>query len=307
MATNYTWTKEADDTIRNNWNVMSQTKLSHLLNTTVITIRKRAKDLGVQIEDCRTKYPDLLKYKKLPGCYSLLNTRNQKKYIGSSADIQRRLLRHLCLLKQGEHKNQELQKDWSNGDNIIICDIQVTNSTEEATSLEQQLLTNRECLYNKTYGIDYTMYCDNQTILDKIKEYMSESNECILWRGYTDKDGYGRIKIDKHSLFTHRLMWVLSHKQNPPLSLKVCHSCDNPTCLNINHLFLGTDSDNAKDRCNKKRHYKKISKYIDTIKQLLNQGVSRREIEVQTGMSESNLRCMMKKLGLSSKLGTSST
>jgi hypothetical protein len=71
-------------------------------------------------------------------------------------------------------------------------------------------------------------------------------NGCIEWRGATDQHGYGVYK----SIRVHRLSYGLS--KGDPTGLSVCHSCDNPLCLNPEHLFLGDAKANAVD-CSLKR------------------------------------------------------
>lgn len=77
---------------------------------------------------------------------------------------------------------------------------------------------------------------------------------CIEWQGCVIR-GYGQIRVrkPKNKLFlTHRLSWSLKHGEIPE-GIDVCHKCDNPKCINTDHLFLGTRSENMKDMVSKGR------------------------------------------------------
>lgn len=72
-------------------------------------------------------------------------------------------------------------------------------------------------------------------------------SDCIEWTGYRDKDGYGSRKWKGKTRLVHRVAWEEEHGPIPP-GMKVCHSCDNPPCYNVEHLFLGTHQENMDDR-----------------------------------------------------------
>ena len=87
-------------------------------------------------------------------------------------------------------------------------------------------------------------------------EYVDKQNddECWLWKGYCDKLGYGTYWGGATIYLAHRYSYAL-HNGHTPEHLLVCHSCDNPSCVNPLHLFLGTDDDNIKDMIRKGRAY----------------------------------------------------
>lgn len=77
-------------------------------------------------------------------------------------------------------------------------------------------------------------------------------NGCLEWTGGKISTGYGCIRLNGHSALAHRVAWVLANGQIPP-GLFVCHHCDNPPCINVEHLFVGTNADNIADMVQKCR------------------------------------------------------
>ena len=78
---------------------------------------------------------------------------------------------------------------------------------------------------------------------------MNTMSDCIEWTGNRNKDGYARFG----QKLVSRLVWSESYGPIPP-KLCVLHSCDNPGCVAPDHLFLGTQGDNMRDRDLKGRH-----------------------------------------------------
>lgn len=86
---------------------------------------------------------------------------------------------------------------------------------------------------------------------------IKSQNECWNWIGYKNKHGYGVMAINRDGkalVYAHRLSWIINKKTEID-KLCICHKCDNPSCVNPNHLFIGTQKDNVTDMFKKKRGY----------------------------------------------------
>jgi hypothetical protein len=78
------------------------------------------------------------------------------------------------------------------------------------------------------------------------------TDDCWEWLGRSNDDGYGKISWSGKDLSAHRLSFEMTFGEIPN-GMEVLHKCDNPPCVNPNHLFLGTQTDNIRDMKQKKR------------------------------------------------------
>jgi len=69
---------------------------------------------------------------------------------------------------------------------------------------------------------------------------------CFKFVGSKDPRGYGKIYYNGKSEYAHRLSWLLQVGEIPEGKV-IRHICDNPSCVAVEHLELGTQQDNVKD------------------------------------------------------------
>ncbi len=83
-------------------------------------------------------------------------------------------------------------------------------------------------------------------------KYERRPGRCWEWTAHRNSWGYGRFRCGKRLWLAPRFQWVLCRGRIPRGKL-VLHNCDNPGCVNPNHLWLGTNMDNSKDKIAKGR------------------------------------------------------
>ena len=76
---------------------------------------------------------------------------------------------------------------------------------------------------------------------------------CFLWLGAVNERGYGRVYSGRRMWQAHRLSWTQANGPIPA-GMFVCHRCDTPSCVNPEHLFIGSPRDNVIDMAAKGRH-----------------------------------------------------
>jgi len=94
----------------------------------------------------------------------------------------------------------------------------------------------------------------SRSLADRFWEKVDKQgpDECWEWIGGKHNKGYGQIQAYSRLDKAHRVSWMIN---NGPIPENMCvlHHCDNPSCVNPAHLWLGTNADNVRDKMEKGR------------------------------------------------------
>lgn len=124
---------------------------------------------------------------------------------------------------------------------------------------------------------------------------MDITYDCLEWDGRLNQDFYGLVPIEPgpkggRTMPAHR--WVWEGTFGPiPVGVHVLHRCDNPPCINIDHLFLGTNADNIADKIAKGRQArgggqrKLTGEQVRSIRERLEQGETSARLAREFGVS----------------------
>lgn len=84
---------------------------------------------------------------------------------------------------------------------------------------------------------------------------------CLLWTAYVDEWGYGRLSWEGKIIGAHQAAWIV-HRGPIPEGAQVLHHCDTPPCIEIEHLYLGSNERNTHDKVMRGRSRTKITPCI---------------------------------------------
>lgn len=141
-----------------------------------------------------------------------------------------------------------------------------------------------------------------------LKIEASSVHECWRWNGASDKDGYGVFTVRQNRVAmtykANRISFWFFGGDDPEDKL-ICHHCDNPWCVNPLHLFIGTYTDNARDRAKKGRSFSPLGERnngsrltegsVFEIRRLFKSGIARKELAKRFSINESTVHNIVKR------------
>lgn len=129
------------------------------------------------------------------------------------------------------------------------------------------------------------------------------TNQCELWDGTLDSEGYGRLKIrDSRDQRAHRAAWESAFGPIPQ-GLQVLHHCDNRQCVRLDHLYLGTHRQNMRDRSERHPGWAGRRQYTaQELVALMESSSSIREAAQKIGVSSRTLSRWLQRYGIRATL-----
>ena len=112
------------------------------------------------------------------------------------------------------------------------------------------------------------------------------TTHCRLWKGWKDEGGYAKIFYKDRDWKGHRLLYALANNYWPEDHEKANHDCDQPLCVNPDHIYMGSQADNMRDMRERGRmpvgedrpNSKLKARDIPRIRRLAAEGVGRQKI-----------------------------
>lgn len=102
---------------------------------------------------------------------------------------------------------------------------------------------------------------------------VDKTDGCWEWTAYKNKKGYGQFFFNNAIIGAHRVSLILAG-QTIPSGCHVLHQCNNPSCVNPEHLYIGTNDDNVADKMRENRQWRPIGEKHHKTK-LINQDILR--------------------------------
>ncbi len=175
-------------------------------------------------------------------------------------------------------------------------DLEYVSQKKNYKSEKIEVLKDDKYIINDKININaLRMYIENKVNRSYNSNDLCDLNECWKWNKTVDRK-YGLLYFNNNKGIAHRISYIIKNGYIPK-DMIVCHKCDNPPCINPNHLFVGTYSDNAKDAVTKGRYGNNgkcenqifNKEQIKEIQNMFNNGITKTEIAKKIGCNKQQL------------------
>lgn len=132
---------------------------------------------------------------------------------------------------------------------------------------------------------------------DKFWEKVVKGHGCWEYKGAINTSGYGWLSRRRKQMSAHRWVWILVHGEIPR-GMHVLHRCDNARCVNPDHLYLGTHTDNMLDRADRRRTRRQKLTHADVaaIRAMRQAGHTCQAIADKYGISNGHVSAVARRL-----------
>lgn len=128
------------------------------------------------------------------------------------------------------------------------------------------------------------------------QQWIESESGCWIWQRQRDPDGYGKMRDGARRTSAHRFSFEREFGPIPD-GMHVCHRCDTPSCVNPQHLFLGTNHENRRDSVAKRRNAfgerqgrsRLTAESVLAIREQVRDGRRRRDVASAFGISIQNV------------------
>lgn len=133
---------------------------------------------------------------------------------------------------------------------MVICSIEFCQNKSRANGM-----CNKHYLRLRKFGSTDDTSRTHAPLHERFLRHIDRTDTCWVWTGNTSRNGYGSIQEggrNSKTVSAHRYSYEI-HKGRIPNGMVVMHACDNPSCVNPEHLSVGTPQENTQDMIRKGR------------------------------------------------------
>lgn len=131
---------------------------------------------------------------------------------------------------------------------------------------------------------------------ERLAQLSRREGDCIVYTGHLNRNGYGQITVQGKGMTAHRLAYETHCGPLTPGAV-VCHTCDNPPCINPDHLYAGTHADNGRDKRVRRRStfgernaaHRLTEQQVLDIDRRIREGEAQRDLATEYGVGQSTV------------------